>query len=85
MSYSVAVRALCEFTAKVGDLDLRFTPSPSAQEGIVGHRTIEIKDVAPQATIVISHRSEIFANDKRLTSKTLTPHGEEARQRRLEP
>ena len=40
MSYSVAVRALCEFTAKVGDLDLRFTPSPSAQEGIVGHRTV---------------------------------------------
>ncbi|WP_168232714.1 ATP-dependent DNA helicase [Pseudomonas veronii] len=40
MSYSVAVRALCEFTAKVGDLDLRFTPSPSAQEGIAGHRTV---------------------------------------------
>ena len=40
MSYSVAVRALCEFTAKVGDLDLRFTPSPSAQEGIIGHRTV---------------------------------------------
>ncbi|WP_342309811.1 ATP-dependent DNA helicase [Pseudomonas fluorescens] len=40
MSYSVAVRALCEFTAKVGDLDLRFTPSPSAQEGIAGHRIV---------------------------------------------
>jgi DNA excision repair protein ERCC-2 len=40
LSYNVAVRALCEFTAKVGDLDLRFTPSPSAQEGIVGHRTV---------------------------------------------
>lgn len=40
MSYRVAVRALCEFTAKVGDLDLRFTPSPSAQEGIAGHRTV---------------------------------------------
>ncbi|MCF5051484.1 ATP-dependent DNA helicase [Pseudomonas syringae] len=40
MSYTVAVRALCEFTAKVGDLDLRFTPSPSAQEGIIGHRTV---------------------------------------------
>jgi len=40
LSYTVAVRALCEFTAKVGDLDLRFTPSPSAQEGIVGHRTV---------------------------------------------
>jgi hypothetical protein len=40
LTYQVAVRALCEFTAKVGDLDLRFTPSPSAQEGIVGHRTV---------------------------------------------
>ncbi|MGY2223010.1 ATP-dependent DNA helicase [Pseudomonas gingeri] len=40
MSYSVAVRALCEFTAKTGDLDLRFTPSPTALEGIVGHRTV---------------------------------------------
>ncbi|NVZ24278.1 ATP-dependent DNA helicase [Pseudomonas gingeri] len=40
MSYSVAVRALCEFTAKTGDLDLRFTPSPTALEGIVGHRIV---------------------------------------------
>ncbi|MGE8064246.1 ATP-dependent DNA helicase [Pseudomonas sp. NPDC089569] len=40
MSYSIAVRALCEFTAKTGDLDLRFTPSPTALEGIVGHRTV---------------------------------------------
>jgi len=38
--YSVAVRALSEFTAKGGDLDLRFTPSPTAQEGIAGHRTV---------------------------------------------
>ncbi len=37
VSYRVAVRALCEFTAKQGDLDLRFTPSPTAQEGIAGH------------------------------------------------
>ncbi len=40
MSYTVAVRALCEFTAKCGDLDLRFTPAPSAQEGIAGHATV---------------------------------------------
>ena len=40
MSYSVAVRALCEFSAKVGDLDLRFTPSPTALEGMAGHRTV---------------------------------------------
>lgn len=40
MSYRVAVRALCEFTAKRGDLDLRFTPSPTAVEGMAGHVTV---------------------------------------------
>ncbi|MDF0729535.1 ATP-dependent DNA helicase [Pseudomonas entomophila] len=40
MIKSVAVRALCEFSAKAGDLDLRFTPSPSAMEGIDGHRRV---------------------------------------------
>ena len=40
MRYTVAVRALCEFTAKLGDLDLRFTPSPTAQEGIAGHAIV---------------------------------------------
>jgi DNA excision repair protein ERCC-2 len=38
--FTVAVRALCEFTAKRGDLDLRFTPSPTAQEGIAGHQLV---------------------------------------------
>jgi Rad3-related DNA helicase len=38
--YTVAVRALCEFTAKQGDLDLRFTPSPTALEGIAGHAVV---------------------------------------------
>jgi hypothetical protein len=39
-AYEVAVRALCELTAKQGDLDLRFTPSPSALEGMAGHAVI---------------------------------------------
>ena len=39
-TYTVAVRSLCEFTAKQGDLDLRFTPSPTAQEGIAGHKLV---------------------------------------------
>jgi DNA excision repair protein ERCC-2 len=39
-TYTVAVRAMCEFTAKQGDLDLRFTPSPTAQEGIQGHAVV---------------------------------------------
>jgi DNA excision repair protein ERCC-2 len=40
MTYTVSVRALCEFTAKAGDLDRRFTPSPTGQEGVEGHATI---------------------------------------------
>ena len=40
MTYTVAVRTLCEFTAKRGDLDLRFTPAPSAQQGIAGHALV---------------------------------------------
>ena len=37
LPYTVAVRELCEFTAKHGDLDLRFTPAPTALEGMAGH------------------------------------------------
>ena len=40
MNYCVSVRTLCEFTAKHGDLDLRFTPAPSAQQGIAGHALV---------------------------------------------
>jgi Rad3-related DNA helicase len=38
--YLVAVRALCDFTAREGDLDHRFTPAPSAREGIEGHTLV---------------------------------------------
>ncbi len=41
MNYRVAVRTLCEFTAKQGDLDLRFTPAPSALEGMAGHTLVQ--------------------------------------------
>jgi len=40
LRYAVAVRELCEFTAKQGDLDLRFTPAPTALEGIAGHAVV---------------------------------------------
>ncbi|BBP65173.1 DEAD/DEAH box helicase [Pseudomonas sp. Cab53] len=59
-SYSIAVRALCEFTAKVGDLDLRFTPSPTALEGIAGHRT------------VASRRSEVYQAEVSLEGRYQT-------------
>ncbi|WP_423460123.1 ATP-dependent DNA helicase [Ottowia sp. VDI28] len=41
MTYAVAVRALCEFTARTGDLDLRYTPAPSALEGMQGHALVQ--------------------------------------------
>ena len=50
MKYAVAVRALTEFTAKQGDLDLRFTPSPSAQEGIAGHAAVTARRPAGYQT-----------------------------------
>jgi len=37
----VAVRTLCEFGARKGDLDFRYTPAPSAEEGIAGHQAIQ--------------------------------------------
>ena len=40
MKYCIAVRSLCDLTAKAGDLDLRFTPAPSAREGIEGHAAL---------------------------------------------
>ena len=39
-AYTIAVRALCEFGARTGDLDLRFSPAPTAQQGIEGHRAV---------------------------------------------
>lgn len=39
-SYTVSVRELCEFTAKRGDLDRRFTPSATALEGLMGQSTV---------------------------------------------
>ena len=56
-TYEVAVRALCEFTAKQGDLDLRFTPSPSALEGIAGH------------ALIASRRGEEYETEIRLSGE----------------
>jgi len=39
-SYTVSVRELCEFTAKRGDLDRRFTPSATALEGLAGQHAV---------------------------------------------
>lgn len=56
--FSVGVRAFCAFVAKSGDLDHRFTPAPSAEEGMAGHRFVVARrgpgyqqEVALEATV----------------------------------
>ncbi len=39
-TYTVSVRSLCEFVAKRGDLDRRFTPSATALEGLAGQAAV---------------------------------------------
>ncbi len=39
-AYTVSVRSLCEFVAKRGDLDRRFTPSATALEGLAGQAAV---------------------------------------------
>ncbi|MFM8767681.1 MAG: hypothetical protein ACKOD9_07900, partial [Rubrivivax sp.] len=39
-TYTVSVRSLCEFTAKRGDLDRRFSPAATALEGLQGQSIV---------------------------------------------
>jgi DNA excision repair protein ERCC-2 len=60
MNYVVAVRALCEFTARRGDLDLRFTPAPTSLEGMAGHLTVAGRRTSSYETEIAltgTHRS----------------------------
>jgi Rad3-related DNA helicase len=57
MNYTVAVRTLCEFTAKAGDLDLRFTPAPTALQGMAGHALVRSRrDAGYRAEFPLSGR-----------------------------
>jgi DNA excision repair protein ERCC-2 len=60
MSYIVAVRAMCEFTARRGDLDLRFTPAPTSLEGMAGHVTVAGRRASgyeSEVTLTATHRN----------------------------
>jgi DNA excision repair protein ERCC-2 len=39
----VSVRTLCEFCDRSGDIDLRYTPAPTAIEGIKGHKRLQTR------------------------------------------
>jgi DNA excision repair protein ERCC-2 len=59
MTYIVAVRAMCEFTARRGDLDLRFTPAPTSLEGMAGHVTVAGRRASgyeAEITLTATHR-----------------------------
>jgi Rad3-related DNA helicase len=87
--YVVAVRALCEFTAKVGDLDLRFTPSPTAQEGIAGHGIVtsrrggnyqaELSLSGDFGPLHVRGRADGYDSEKNLIEEIKTHRGELAR------
>lgn len=54
---TISVRELCAFGAKRGDLDLRFTPAPTAEEGIAAHAAVAARRGAGyQREIRIEHR-----------------------------
>ncbi|WP_276487638.1 ATP-dependent DNA helicase [Ectopseudomonas mendocina] len=89
MSLRVAVRELCEFTAKEGDLDLRFTPSPTAAEGMAGHATVvarrgpdylsELPLVGEFEGLTVSGRADGFDPEYRLLEEIKTHRGDISR------
>jgi hypothetical protein len=52
-TYTVSVRELCEFTAKRGDLDRRFTPSATALEGLMGQGLVAQRRGADYETEIV--------------------------------
>ena len=86
MSYLVAVRGLCEFAAKQGDLDLRFTPSPTAQEGIAGHALVtgrrgpayrtEVSLAGDHGPLHVRGRADGYDPDQNLIEEIKTYRGE---------
>jgi DNA excision repair protein ERCC-2 len=84
-NYVVAVRALCEFTAKAGDLDLRFTPSPTALEGIAGHAVVtgrrganyqtEVSLAGEHGPLLVRGRADGYDPDQNLLEEIKTYRG----------
>lgn len=87
-AYTISVRGLCEFAAKHGDLDLRFTPSPTSQQGIEGHRSLQLNrgegyrsEVPLQgeyANLVVRGRADGYDARRRLVEEIKTCVGDPA-------
>src|SRR5690606_28361654 len=86
MTYTVGVRALCEFTARSGDLDLRFSAAPTAQQGREGHASVTTRRRATYQTevalegrygadLVVRGRADGFDAQKRRVEEIKTFRG----------
>jgi DNA excision repair protein ERCC-2 len=83
--YVVSVRGLCEFAARRGDLDLRFTPSPTAQDGIAGHAVVagrrggnyraEVTLEGEYGPLRVRGRADGFDPDRNLVEEVKTYRG----------
>ena len=85
-TYTVAVRTLCEFAAKHGDLDLRFTLSPTSQQGVAGHKAVvasrfgsyrsEVRLGAAYKHLVVRGRADGFDPERSLLEEVKTFKGD---------
>lgn len=60
---TVAIKTLVEFAAKTGSLDRRFTPSPTGQEGVEGHKKVTAKrhkDYETEVSLSITYNDITF-------------------------
>jgi DNA excision repair protein ERCC-2 len=87
--YPVSVRALCNFTSKRGDLDIRYTPAPSAQEGMEGHKIVasrrgpdyqaEVSLLAEHELLLVRGRADGYDSAARRLDECKTYRGELAK------
>ncbi len=90
MSNRISVRSLCEFTDRIGDIDHRYTPAPTALEGIEGHQRLQKRRGASYQSeypieqsfeeITVRGRCDGFDRSKQLVEEIKTYRGDLERQ-----
>jgi DNA excision repair protein ERCC-2 len=85
-STPVAVKTLVEFAAKAGSLDRKFTPAPSGQEGIEGHKRVvanrpdhyqaEVSLSIQYGDLSIRGRADGYSTDKHCIEEIKTFYGD---------
>ncbi|MDH2435003.1 ATP-dependent DNA helicase [Pokkaliibacter sp. MBI-7] len=85
----VAVRTLCEFAARSGDLSHRYTPAPTAEEGMAGHRLVQSRRTLDYQAelllegecsgLLLSGRADGYLPHKHILEEIKTHRGDVAR------